>query len=93
MLQLIPEGCERLVLMTLHVVLGEGDMPARDKQAAVTSLRAAKAPCCMVMDESGEHGSCIWGASIWSVLLCCSCGSDQLQGCKGTLLHGDGRVR
>jgi hypothetical protein len=35
-----------------HVLL-KGDMPARDKQAAVTSFRAARSPCCMVMDESG----------------------------------------
>jgi superfamily II DNA/RNA helicase len=35
-----------------HVLL-KGDMPARDKQAAVTSFRAARVPCCMVMDESG----------------------------------------
>jgi SNF2 family DNA or RNA helicase len=36
-----------------HVLL-KRDMPARDKQAAVTSFRAARAPCCMLMDESGE---------------------------------------
>jgi SNF2 family DNA or RNA helicase len=35
-----------------HVLL-KRDMPARDKQAAVTSFRAARVPCCMVMDESG----------------------------------------
>jgi hypothetical protein len=41
-----------------HVLL-KGDMPARDKQAAVMSFRAARAPCCMVMDESGGL-FCLW---------------------------------
>eukprot|EP00775_Hariotina_reticulata_P009277 gene9277-9442_t len=32
------------------------DMPARDKQAAVTAFRASPSNCCLVMDESGALG-------------------------------------